>query len=128
MILIWPHPSIYLILKKLHYHNFITELHQRQKKIGYFPNPNTNGWYYSPGYSYNLAKPNVIPFARNHLSNEFGRIANEKPVKHKIRPSHYKTKTISEVFEYTPTFQGKIFQKKNSALQRPFGLLSPNLK
>ena len=116
------------ILKKLHYHNFITELHQRQKKIGYFPNPNTNGWYYSPGYSYNLAKPNVIPFARNHLSKEFGRIANEKPVKHKIRPSHYKTKTISEVFEYTPTFQGKIFQKKNSALQRPFGLLSPNLK
>ena len=95
--------------EKLHYHNFITELHQRQKKIGYFPNPNTNGWYYSPGYSYNLAKPNVIPIARNHLSNEFGRIANQKPVKHKIRPSHYKAKTISEVFEYTPTFQGKMF-------------------
>ena len=99
--------SDYLI-EKLHYRNSITELHLRQKKIGYFTDPNTsNGWYYSPGYSYNLANPNIIPNARNLLSNEVGRIANQKPVEHKI-PSHYDAKPISEVFEYTPTFEGKI--------------------
>ena len=95
------------LIEKLHYRNFITELHLRQNKIGYFSDPtNTNGWYYSPGYSYNLAKPNIIPIARNLLSNEVGRIANQKPVEHKI-PSHYDANAISEIFEYTPTFQGK---------------------
>ena len=94
------------LIEKLHYRNFITELHLRQNKIGYFSDPYTNGWYYSPGNSYNLAKPNIIPIARNLLSNEVGRIANQKPVEHKI-PSHYDANPISEIFEYTPTFQGK---------------------